>query len=240
MSGRQLEEEARAAIKFFWQTRTVQSTRQSQGDHADRGSRSAVTGGAQMDEFIEMLVRRIQEAGAPAESICRRRAVELPGFFRPSKKWDLLVIHEGKLLVALEAKSQIGPSFGNNFNDRTEEVMGSALDLWTAFREGAFKGSARPWLGYGMLLEDCPESQIALRVSEPHLKAFPEFQGASYAKRYELFCRRLIREGQYTAAYFLTSKATDAATGNYAEPASDLALNPFARSLIAHMGVQFG
>jgi len=49
-----------------------------------------------------------------------------------------LVIKNGHLFVAIEAKSQVGPSFGNNFNNRTEEAMGSALDLWTAFREGAF------------------------------------------------------------------------------------------------------
>jgi hypothetical protein len=53
----------------------------------------------------------------------------LPGFFRPTKEWDLLAIHDGKLLAVIEAKSQVGPSFGNNFNNRTEEAMGSALDL---------------------------------------------------------------------------------------------------------------
>ncbi len=69
------------------------------------------------------------------ENIFCHKSIELPGFFRPTKEWDLLVIKDGKLVVAIEAKSQAGPSFGNNFNNRTEEAMGSALDLWTAFRE---------------------------------------------------------------------------------------------------------
>jgi hypothetical protein len=68
---------------------------------------------------------------------------ELPGFFRPTKDWDMLVVHEGHLIAAVEFKSQRGPSFGNNFNNRTEEAIGNATDLWTAFREGAY-GKGRP------------------------------------------------------------------------------------------------
>jgi len=68
----------------------------------------------------------------------------------------LLVVKNGRLLAAIEAKSQVGPSFGNNFNNRTEEAIGSALDLWTAFREGAFNGGIQPFLGYFFMLEDLP------------------------------------------------------------------------------------
>ena len=56
------------------------------------------------------------------------------------------MVVDGTLLAAFEFKSQVGPSFGNNFNNRTEEALGSATDLWTAFREGAFQTSQRPWL----------------------------------------------------------------------------------------------
>ena len=63
-------------------------------------------------------------------------------------------MRDDQLIVVLEVKSQVGPSFGNNFNNRTEEAIGSALDLWTAYREGAFNKTIRPWLGYLFLLED--------------------------------------------------------------------------------------
>jgi len=59
-----------------------------------------------------------------------------------------VVIHEGHLIAAMKFKSQTGPSFGNNFNNRTEEAIGSATDLWASYREEAFKPSPRPWLGY--------------------------------------------------------------------------------------------
>ena len=93
------------------------------------------------------------KAGIPLTSIFFKSRIELPGFFRPTKEWDLLVVHDGKLVVAIECKSQVGPSFGNNFNNRTEEAMGSAMDLWTAFKKDKFDQAVQPWLGYTFLLE---------------------------------------------------------------------------------------
>lgn len=161
--------------------------------------------------------------------------MELPGYFRPTKEWDLLVIKDDFLAVAIEAKSQVGPSFGNNFNNRTEEAMGSALDLWTAFREGAFNGGLQPFLGYFFMLEDGPGSNRPVRVREPHFKVFPEFVGASYMKRYELFCRKLNRERHYTSSSFIVSDSENGMHGNFKEPAVDLKFQRFAKSLVSHV-----
>jgi hypothetical protein len=120
------------------------------------------------------------------------KAIELPGFFRPEKKWDLIVVHQDVLVAAVEFKSHIGPSFGNNFNNRSEEAIGSAQDIWTAFREGAFRTSDRPWLGFVMLLEDCEGSTRPVQVKQPHFDVFPEFQEASYSDRYKLLMTKLV------------------------------------------------
>ncbi len=197
--------------------------------------RSAVTGGAQMDGFIDLFTDLIVSAGVSKDHIFYSRLLELPGFFRPTKEWDLLVVRDDQLILALEAKSQVGPSFGNNFNNRTEEAMGSAIDLWTAYREGAFNKSLRPWLGYTFLLEDSPASRSPVRVKEPHFKVFPEFVEASYAKRYELFCRKLVRERHYNAAAYLISNRDFGISGDYREPADDLTFEILARSLVAHV-----
>ena len=164
-----------------------------------------MTGGAQMDGFIELLTKLVIEAGIDRQPRLLQGVPRLPGYFRPTKKWDFLVVVKGQLVAALEAKSQVGPSFGNNFNNRTEEAMGSALDLWTAFREKAFGSEVRPWLGYIFLLDDCPKSRTSVAVKEPHFKVFEEFRNSSYAKRYELFCRRLVLERHYDSAAFLLS-----------------------------------
>jgi len=187
-----LEQQMAEAVAQYWLTRKAQRERQKDRGISDAGLRSAVTGGAQMDGFINLFTNLIVEAGIDNQFIFRKKSLELPGFFRPTKEWDLLVVKNGHLLVAIEAKSQVGPSFGNNFNNRTEEAMGSALDLWTAFREGAFNGGVQPFLGYFFMLEDCEASNRPVRVKEPHFNVFPEFVGASYMKRYELFCRKLI------------------------------------------------
>ena len=101
------------AVAHYWQTRAAHRKKQKEGGKADQGLRSAVTGGAQMDGFIDLFTILITRVGIPANCIFRKKAVELPGFFRPTKEWDLLVVRESTLIAAIEAKSQVGPSFGN-------------------------------------------------------------------------------------------------------------------------------
>jgi len=227
---------ARKAVMHFWQVREAQASKQRESGKTDQGFRAAVTGGAQMNGFIEALKELADIGRIPQEAIyTKSRFLELPGFFRPTKEWDFLIVWDDVLLAAIEAKSQVGPSFGNNFNNRTEEAMGSALDLWTAFREKAYKHSIRPWLGYLFLLEDCPQSQKPVSVREPHFEVFPEFRGASYAKRYEIFCEKLILERHYDATAFLTSKREEGISGQYSQPCADISFHRFSVSLVSHL-----
>ncbi len=229
-----LMERTKQAVAHYWQTRAGQRQKQEKSGKADQGLRSAVTGGAQMDCFINLFTELVTQTGIPERYIFRQKAVELPGFFRPTKEWDLLVVRENTLIAAIEAKSQVGPSFGNNFNNRTEEAMGSAVDLWTAFRERAYLESPQPFLGYFFMLEDCEASNRPVAFQEPHLRVFPEFVGASYMKRYELFCRKLVLERHYSAASFITSTSQDGIHGGFKVPAEDLSIERFARVLLAH------
>ena len=231
-----LTERTKKAVAHYWQSRSAQRQKQEKSGRADQGLRSAVTGGAQMDGFIDLFTELIVRAGISERNIFRKKAVELPGFFRPTKEWDLLVVKEKTLVAAIEAKSQVGPSFGNNFNNRTEEAMGSAIDLWTAFRERAYLQSPQPFLGYFFMLEDCEASNRPVGVQEPHFKVFPEFVGASYMKRYELFCRKLVLERHYTASAFITSTSQHGIQGEFKTPADDLSIERFARVLVAHAG----
>jgi len=149
------------------------------------------------------------------------------------KKLDLMVVADGQLIAAGEFKSQVGPSFGNNFNNRTEEAIGSACGLWAAYREGAFKPSARPVLGYLMLLEENAGSMNPVSNREPHYGVFPEFKNASYIERYQALLTKLVRERLYDSACFLLSPADDGAAGAYREPDPELTFEKFAASLTA-------
>ena len=196
------------AIRYFWRQRDRQAATSRGGEGQGRN----VRGGMHLDEMQASIVALMINHGVPRAEIFSNCALhktgklELPGFYRPAKQWDLLVVRGGRLLAAMELKAQVGPSFGNNFNNRTEEAIGSATDFWTAYRENVFHHSQQPWLGYLFLLEDDAKSKVSVRNAQPHFDVLPEFDGASYAKRYELFCRKLVLERKYSSACFLMSK----------------------------------
>jgi len=231
------ENRAREAVKLFWIGRESAIEKQIASGKKDAGTRGAVTAGKNMDGFLVLAQELIHANGLHSAEICvRRRVLTLPGFFRPTKLWDMLVMNNGQLVAALEFKSQVGPSFGNNFNNRSEEAIGTAHDLWTAYREGAFgEGAPRPFIGWVMLLEDCPASQSPVRDSEPHFPVFPEFKGASYAQRYDVLCRKLVQEGLYTSATFLTSPKTASKDGSFNHLSELTSLRTFVTEFAGHI-----
>ena len=205
------EAEARfqAAIRSYWQVREAQAAKQVESGKVDAGSRGAVTGGGHLNAVAMLLEELFVEQGFAPGSIKRTRSIELPGYYRPTKKWDLVVMHDGHLVAAIELKSQVGPSFGNNFNNRTEEAIGNAVDVWRAYEEGTF-GPIRPWLGYIFLLEESPKSTAPVRIAKTAFPVEQIFHNTSYKDRYRILCLRLVRERLYDATCFATSsKAPD-------------------------------
>jgi hypothetical protein len=230
---------ARAAIKKFWIGRRKAVKKQKAGGKADQGERSAVTAGSNMNGFIGMVVDIVHANGLPnADIMLKRRLLTLPGFFRPTKLWDLLVINQGKLIAAIEFKSQVGPSFGNNANNRCEEALGTAVDLRTAFREGAFGESRKPFVGYLMLLEDAPASRKPVMDMSPNFPLFLEFRGASYADRYNILCKKLVSEELYTAAAVILSPRSASKSGVYSEMSEVTGLESFVTTLGGHITME--
>lgn len=225
------------AVERFWHVRREQLVRQRMSDKPDQGIRGAVTGGKQLDGFIQIVKDSLILNGVPAGSVFTDSALELPGYYRPNKKWDLLVVDNGSLLAAIEFKSQVGPSFGNNFNNRTEEALGSAADLWTAYREGAFGMGKAPWLGYFMLLEDCLKSDMPVKVKSPHFDVLKEFDRAFYKKRYEIFCGKLMLERQYSGVCFMTTSEDNGSIA-YTCPERSMSFRYFIRSLLSDIAAR--
>lgn len=221
------------AIQGYWNVRAAQATKQEASGKVDAGTRGSVTGGAQMGALEELVTTILADAGLDRADIKTKTALELPGYYRPEKKWDLVVISKGHLVAALEFKSQVGPSFGNNFNNRTEEAIGNAADIWTAHREGRFGHIPRPFLGYFFLLEDCPAVRRPVKNSEPYFKVDPVFEGASYSKRYEILCRRLVSESLYTSSCL--TLATNETKTQVSHPSSDLSFKLFSALLEGHV-----
>lgn len=205
------------AVRHFWKARALATDRQHTRGTPDQGNRAGVTAGKNMDGFIAMARRIIVDNGVADAEVYTdgRTQLTIPGFFRPTKNWDLLVVRRGQLVAAIELKSQVGPSFGNNFNNRVEEALGNAADLNTAFRESVFGESSKPFVGYFFVLEECPKSTTPVKFTSPHFPAMPEFENTSYAARYEILCRKLVQEQIYDAAALVLTDRSAATTGKF-------------------------
>ena len=230
------ERKAREAVKAFWGNREAAKQKQIESGKADQGERAGVTAGKNMDGFLALVLDIIKANGLDhAETHQRRAMLTLPGYFLPTKLWDLLVIYKGELIAAIELKSQVGPSFGNNFNNRTEEAIGTAHDLWTAYREEAFGKQPRPFVGWLMMVEDASGSRSPIRDSSPHFPVFEAFKGASYLKRYDLLCQRLVQEQLYTTAAVIAAERSAINTGDFTNLSDMTSLKTFITSLAGHV-----
>lgn len=227
-----LADAVKRAVASYWEGRFGQAKRQIESGGRDTGSRGEVTGGLHLNAFCALLNEVIRSAGFNSNEILFKSGVDLPGYFRPTKKWDIVVVRDNRLCAAIEMKSQVGPSFGNNFNNRSEEAIGSSTDFWVAYREGAL-GPHQPWLGYFFIVEKADRSTTPVKLAKAVFEPMPVFSGTSYIDRYSILCRRLVLERNYTAAALITSPR--GFNGEFEEPSKDLSFEHFVRSLFGHL-----
>lgn len=209
-----------AAIDEYWATREAQTAKQKAAGKVDAGTRGSVTGGTHLHALTALLAEVFVESGFPEYSV-KPKGMELPGFYRPTKNWDLVVFEGDILVAAIELKSQVG-SVSNNFNNRTEEAIGNAIDLRRAYEAGLL-GRVPPWLGYVFVLEESPQSSNPVRVGSTPFTTDAAFSGTSYRDRYQILCRRLVSDGLYDAACFATSSRIPGSRIGQPDPALSFA-----------------
>lgn len=192
------------AVLSIWRSRTAARARQLATGRADAGLRSEVTSGGHMNAMTSLIAAVFIDAGLPPNCIhAGRSRLELPGHFRAEKQWDIVVIHEGRLIAAIELKA-IASSFGNNLNNRAEEALGNAIDLAHSIKSGLV-GSHAPWLGYVFVIRDEEKSNKPVKVKEPHFAIDPSFRERSYIGRAQILCSRLVLERLYNKSWFITA-----------------------------------
>lgn len=225
MEGSKYSKDVKKAVSFFWSVKKAQLEKS-----VDKSNRGAVVGGKQMDGFVSLLQKVALDSGVPNSCIYTKNNY-LPGFFRSSKNWDFLVVTPSKkLIAAIELKSQVG-SYGNNFNNRAEEAIGSAVDLWTAYREKQFPNQQTPWIGYLMVVGKDADSVVPVKNNESIYPVLPEFQEASYIDRYRILCEKLKLERHYTSTALLWTSDKK----RYGNVAEDISLDSFLKFLAAHL-----
>ena len=227
--------EYRIAVHACWTGRLSAAQRQAaDGLVADVGLRSGVTSGKHLDPLAAVVAKVFVTAGIPKDSIHLNQRVELPGFFRAEKRWDLVVVHGGELVAAIEFKSILG-SYGNNLNNRAEEAIGNAQDLLEAHSEGGLGQNVRaPWLGYLFVVQEEEKSTRPVRTKQPHFEVDAVFHRASYLDRTVILCRRLLQKRLYSGACVAAS--TGEGPEAVREPASDLTFNRFAAGIAGRVG----
>jgi len=227
------------AVKSFWNVRDTMGVRS----------------GKTLDAFVNLLSWVVHNNGLPNAVIITGRQAQLPGFFRPTKSWDVVIMNNGALIAAIELKS-IADSFGKNANNRNEEVLGSGIDIKEAFEEDAFEGVTRLFTGYLILVEDCPETLSTVQIQMKHFRAmkefisdpqnynevhikglnglFPAIDGVSYMNRFDILCRRLMQKNLYTAACVIKSPRSGINDGEHSYVSKDTSIKAFLASLASH------
>ncbi len=157
----------------------------------------------------------------------RRKTLTLPGYFRATKNWDLLVVEQDILVAAVEFKTQ-STSAAKNVNNRVEEVLGSGTDFWEA-KDAGYLGLVRPWLGYFLILEHSAELTRPVKTRRAYFPFDGVFENASYVGRYEVLCKRLVDKELYDAACLIV--ATKDTDDPFYEPSTELGINQFAAAI---------
>ncbi len=102
-----------------------------------------MTGGRHLDALELLMVEVLVDAGIPARMIeVKKRPI--PGYFRRDKSWDIVVTVSDRVLAIIELKSIVGDNPGQNFNNRTDEALGQAMDVWKAVERGIIDTPLRP------------------------------------------------------------------------------------------------
>jgi len=227
------------AVKNFWIVR----------------DREGVRSGKTLDAFVDLLTWVVHSHSLPDAIVQTGRKAQLPGFFRPTKSWDIVIMNHGTLIAAIELKS-IADSFGKNANNRNEEALGSGIDIKEAFQEDAFEGLIRLFTGYLILVEDCQETLESVQIQMKHFRVmeefmlkpearneiyvrnakgeFPPIDGVSYMNRFDILCRRLMQKNLYTAASVIKSPRSAIENGEYSEVTRETSIKAFLASLASH------
>jgi hypothetical protein len=223
-------EQVRASVLHYWDVRMSQAERSREAGAVNVGLRAEVTGGRHLDALQLLLVSVFADAGIPAHMMeVRRRPI--PGYFRRDKSWDIVVTVSDRVLAIIELKSITGQQPGQNFNNRTDEALGQAIDVWKAVERGIIDSPLRPWLGYLMLIEDNDEWN---RRSGPRAAVWPAdpvFEGTSAAERAAIFFQRMVRERLLDAACVMMANRE---TGDVRSLQDSLSFPAFAAAMFGH------
>ncbi|MDN5973375.1 PaeR7I family type II restriction endonuclease [Bifidobacterium crudilactis] len=197
-----MKKEMEEAILEYVRLMKDAKTKNAGGDHAQQGNRGALTSGKHMSPIEQVIRKDLMAEGLKGYEVYSGGLnMNLPGWYRPAKNWDLLAVHDGRLIAAIELKSQ-NSSAGNNFNNRVEESLGSAEDASKAVKNGLIPGVPAPAFAFAMFVT-IPDMMRKRRIPSAKFNPDPIFKDTSYWERYVIFLQRAIAERLYQTSWLV-------------------------------------
>lgn len=223
-----------ALLEMYRNLDSAAERQELRGVH-DQGERSKVTSGHHLDVVADAIREDlIAEGYNQNEVYYKDGCLRVPGWFRPSKDWDLLAFDDGDLLGIVELKS-INSSFGNNANNRSEEVLGSAVDALSAIKYELIPSTTTPpALGYVLVVRMNEKSTSPTRIRETVYPIDQIFENTSYLQRLTILCHRLLAERLYQAVWIV---GVDPDSDEIYEPDRDLTYEKFLRTLAVQLDI---
>ncbi|MCX4754319.1 Shedu anti-phage system protein SduA domain-containing protein [Kitasatospora purpeofusca] len=209
------------AVKDVWQARRLDSDRAAAGTYPP----SSVRAGHAFKRIEQSIIADLVSRGVPPEWIKSGPRLSLPSFYGGiSSGWDLVISRDGFPLAAIYIKSQMGPSYGNNFRNRIQDVTEQALDVRRQYEKSDLK-ELQPHLGLFFILEDGPGARRPVKTT-PAVTGFPsEVDGMSYRDRFTDVFGRLLKDRVYDGICYIT--ASPDGDSSPEEPCWDMGIEAF-------------
>lgn len=218
-------ERIRAAVEYWFDAKAEQLAQVLTTGRSQGGTRDAVVGGKHLDGFNTLVVDELRRLGVPGLSFRLNTQATLPGYYRASKSWDLLVLRRGEPILAVEYKSMKG-SEGKNLNNRMDEVLGVGEDLRAAQAHGLVSRDLRR--AYIFVMEATPAVLTPVRTRGVFGAPDPVFDGASYLDRMGIICERIRDGGLYDMTWAIAATSNPA---DFCEPNPRVGWERFATDL---------
>lgn len=171
---------------------------------------------ALLQTAIDEMVRR----GLDRSSIHTNLPLQLPGSYHtPSQHWNILII-DGDIPVA--ALDITFCTAGRHLRNRMDDILSRSTNVTRAYDQPLVR-ALRPVLGQLFLLEEHGSPTESL-----HPPGIPE--STSHQNRLTEFFRRLLRDGQYDAIWYFTSRFQPDITID--EPSAEMGFTTFVEAMM--------
>ncbi len=175
------------------------------------------------DRLTRVITESLIEHGVDESWIQAGRRAMLPGAYGFGRSaWDLAVLKDGVPLGAIIFKAQVG-SFGNNFNNRVQELTSVAFDVRRQYGSPELR-DLRPCLGLFFILAG---SQVVNIPTSRQSDVYPRIgDGLSYKQRYGEVFRQFRTDGLYDGVAYCAFTGEGEPT-SAEEPLPDMAIHGF-------------